>query len=457
MTGLIKDLSMIKNSQEILSHGHAELRRSLLEIIQAGLKAGDPSAGTRKQVSLVGDWLMVEGQRYPLKEIGRIFVVGAGKGSFPIAEALEEILGSLIAKGVVVVKRGGRRRLKRIEVHEASHPIPDESSLIGAQKILEIAHQAGERDIVFAAITGGSSALVTLPPEGITLEEIRELNDMLLKSGAVIRDINIVRKHLCRMKGGRLVAHIQPAEAVTLTLDTAPEGMPWPDMCLADPSTFQDAISVLQYYDLWESISDSIRKYLLEGQNRPELETVKSLAGMKARIISVGDPPSMCRAAADYAQKLNYQPIILSTRLEGEAREAGIFMAGIASEIIKYQRPISPPCALISGGETTVTIRGKCGAGGPNQEFVLGFAHKLRAPGEFACASVDSDGTDGPTEIAGGIVDHLTRDEAEKLKVDIAQALKDHNSSEALTKLGDAIMTGHTGTNLQNLRVILIH
>jgi glycerate 2-kinase len=456
MTGHSEEIHLVKNFREICSRGHVGLRRNLLEIIQAGVRAGDPGTGTRRQIRLEGDVLTVGGQIFSLRKIDRIFVVGAGKGSFPIAEVLEEILGTLISAGVVVVKKGERRQLKRIEIHEASHPIPDDSSVIGAQKILEIVHQAGERDIVFAAVTGGSSALVTLPPDGITLEDIQKLNDLLLKSGAVIREMNIVRKHLCRIKGGRLVASIQPAQALTFTLDTAPEGMPWPDMCLADPSTFQEAISVLQHYDLWNSVSDSIRNYLLEGRNRPEWETVKSLAGMRARIFSVGDPPRMCQAAAEHAQKLGFQPLILSTRLDGEAREAGIFMAGVASEVLRYGRPISSPCALISGGETTVTIRGECGSGGPNQEFVLGFAHKMRGAGIYACASIDSDGTDGPTEIAGGIVDHLTLAEAERERVDIGQALKTHNSSEALTRIGGAIRTGHTGTNLQNLRVVLV-
>jgi len=452
----LASLGIIKNRKEVVSRGHRRLRQDLLDIIEAGIYAGDPGRGTRRQVHLAGSDLVVGEHRYKLNGIENIYVVGVGKGSFPIAEALEDILGSRITAGVVVVKKGEKRRLQRIEIHEAGHPIPDEDSVAGACRIMDIVERAGEKDIVFALITGGSSALVTLPLGEITLAEMQDLNAMLLKSGAIIQEMNAVRKHVCKMKGGRLVAHVQPARAITLTLDTAPDGMPWPDMCLPDPSTFQEGIHVLEHYDLWDQVPSSIQKFLIEGKNRPDLETVKSLSGMKAQIVSVGDPVSMCLAAAEKVRTLNYDPIILSTKVEGEAREAGICMAGIVREVIRYRRPFKPPCVLISGGETTVTIKGASGLGGPNQEFVLGFASKLKNLGKFACAAVDSDGTDGPTDIAGGIVDHLTQHEADWMNLSIADYLKAHNSSEALEKLGGIIVTGHTGTNLQHLRVILI-
>jgi len=447
---------IIKNQQQILSRGDQKLRRDLIAILEAGIREGDPGRGTLRQVRLSENVLSVGDRQYDLRKFDRIFVAGAGKGSFPIAEVLEGILGNRITGGVVVVKKGEKRRLKRIEIHEAGHPIPDEDSVAGAQKILGITEKAGERDLVFAPVTGGSSALVTLPQGDITLEEMQVINELLLRSGAVIQEMNAVRKHLCRMKGGSLVSAIQPAQCVTLTLDTAPEGMPWPDMCLPDPTTFEDAISVLQYYDLWDVVPASVRAYLTQGKNRPELETLKSLEGMKAQLVSVGDPPSMCVAAAEQARKLNYDPIIFSTRIEGEAREAGIFFAGVVREVLSYSRPFQPPCALISGGEMTVKIKENCGRGGPNQEFALAFGHKLKKPGRFVCASVDSDGTDGPTEVAGGVVDHTTMREAQRQNLNIGGHLKNHDSSKALADLGGLIVTGHTGTNLQNLRVILI-
>ena len=448
--------TLIKNQSELLAHGQRQVRKDALKIIESGIQAADPGIGTLRQVILEDEILYVEGKPYLLKDINHIYVVGAGKGAYPIARSLEEILGSHITGGVVVVKKGESSRLDRIEIHEASHPIPDEASVEGARKILAVIEKASEKDIVFAAITGGSSALVTLPPEGIALDEIKDLTDHLLKCGAVIREINIVRKHLCRMKGGQLVAHIQPAQALTLTLDTQPEGMPWPDMSLADPSTFQDAIDVLTHYDLWEQVSPSIREYLSDARSKPELETVKSLAGMKTEVISVGDPVTTCLAAAETARELGYTPAILSTKMEGEAKEVGICLAGMVKEIVRHGRPFEPPCALITGGELTVTLSENFGEGGPSQEFVLGFASMWNDDGEMACAAVDTDGTDGPTDIAGGIIDGEILKEAIENNIDLSAYLKEHKSSEALLKLNGAIITGPTGTNVLDLRVILI-
>jgi glycerate 2-kinase len=356
----------------------------------------------------------------------------------------------------VVVKEGEKRRLKRIEILEAGHPIPNEASVVGAEKVLEIAHRAGERDLVFAAVTGGASALITLPPAGITLTDIQQVNDLMLKCGGTIRDINTVRKHLCLLKGGRLVAHIQPAWAITLTLDTSPEGLPWPDLSLADPSTFRDAIDVLQLFDIRESVPPRVLAYLEKGLRRPDWETVKSLSGFRASLFSVGSPVTACEAAAVTAEKLGYRPVILATNIEGESIDAGICLAGIAKEVIRYDRPFPRPCALITAGETTVTIRDRHGSGGPNQEVALAFAFKLGEKPNVCCVALDTDGTDGPTEIAGGISDGETIARAQAVGLNIAGHLRHHDSASALTRLGDAIVTGHTGTNVMNLRVIVI-
>ena len=447
---------IIKNYRELLAHGQRELREAVLKIIQAGIKGANPGVGTYKAVKLRGHDLLVGKEEYDLRRIKHIYVVGAGKGAFSIAESLEKILGAYIHRGIVAVKKGDKRRLERIEVTEAGHPIPDEDSMVTARKILEIAKTAEEGDLVFAAITGGSSALAALPPEEIKLEEMQQLTDLLLKSGAPIRDINAVRKHLSQLGGGLLVSHIQPAEAITLTLDTQAKGLPWPDMCLPDPSTFQDAIDVLGYYDLWNIVSLSIKQYLLAGKEKPELETVKSFEGMKTTVIGVASPSGACEAAAKRAQELGYNPAILSTHIDGEAAVVGICLAGITREIIEKKRPFLPPCALISGGEMTVRVAESSGVGGPNQEFVLSFADQLGPTEKVCCASVDTDGSDGPTDIAGGIVDGETVTRAKKSNINMAGFLKNHNSSAALKMLEDTIITGHTGTNIVDLRVILI-
>ena len=447
---------IVKNYQSLLTHGHKRLREAALTIIQEGINEADPGIGTHKEIKLSGHILAVGKREYNLRHVDHVYVVGAGKGAFPIAESLEKILGSRIDRGIILVKKGERRRLKRIEVIEAGHPIPDNDSIMGANRVLEIASSAGSSDLVFAAITGGASALATVPPEGVKLEEMQQLTDLLLKSGAPIRDINAVRRHLSQLGGGRLVSHIQPAEAITLTLDTGAKGLPWPDMCLPDPSTFQDAIDVLIYYDLWDSVPCSIRDYLLTFKEKPEKETIKSFDGFKATMITVADPSGACEAAAKYARELGFNPAILSTHIDGEASVVGICMAGIAREIVEKQRPFIPPCALISGGEMTVKSENSSGIGGPNQEFVLSFVEQIGITDKVCCASVDTDGTDGPTDIAGGIVDSSTITRAKELNINIANSLKDHNSSEALTRLEDKIITGPTGTNIMDLRVILI-
>jgi glycerate-2-kinase len=448
----------IKNDKQLLSHGNAELRAKVLDILEAGLAGADPGPGTYKSVTLTQDYILVNQVKYDLNKIEKIYVVGSGKGSFSIAEALENILGSRIHKGFIVVKKGDHRRLKRIEVMEAGHPIPDENSVIGARKILEIIKEAGEKDIVFAAITGGCSALTVLLPNSVALSDYQELTGLLLGSGAIIRDINAVRKHICRLKGGRLVKYIQPAVSITLTLDTKPKGMLWPDMSLPDESTFQEAIDVLKNKNIWNKVSSSIQNHLLEGTRDPEMETLKSLDNMKAQLVSVSDQIITCEAAAHRARHLGFEPTILSTSIQGEASDVGICLAGIAREIVLRNRPFTSPCVLISGGETTVSLDSNSGLGGPNQEFVLAFALEMEGP-EFervVCVSVDTDGTDGPTEIAGGIVDHHTCENAKNMGLTMKEYLKMHNSSEFLSRLEDAIITGHTGTNVLNLRIVAV-
>lgn len=447
---------LIKNFDSLISHGQSPVRLDALEIIEAGIHGADPGRGTLAKVRREGDCLHVGDQTYDLGQVGKIYVLGAGKGSFPIAEALDGILGDRIEEGFVVVKKGEKRRLPHIEVFEAGHPIPDEESIAGGRRILKIAAKAQAGDLVFAAVTGGCSALVIAPPAEIRLAEIKELTNLLLASGAIIREMNAVRKHLCNLKGGRLVAAIHPAETITLTLDTAPEGMPWPDMCLADPSTFQEAIAVLNHYDIWNRVAPSIRAYLQQGLENPAMETVKTLEGIASRVIGVASPDSACEACARKAEEIGYRPVILSTTLQGESADLGIFLGGIAREILTRRRPFEPPCVLISGGETTVRITGTPGVGGPNQELVLGFAKEIGSRERVVCVSVDTDGTDGPTDIAGGIADGQTLARLNAAGIEVAEILKRHDSSSALRTVEDNIMTGHTGTNVMNLRVLVV-
>ena len=447
---------LFKNYEQLTSKGNQDLRKAALDIIEAGVKKVIPYDAVNKLVFFDGKTIQVGDLKINYADVEHVYVVGAGKGAFPIAQALDEILGSHITKGFVAVKAGEKRRLKHIEIFESSHPIPDERSLKAADRIIEILNQAGEKDIIFAAVTGGSTALVNKPEPGISLKDLQQINEMLLNSGAEIGAMNMVRKHLCQLKGGRLVQFGQPAMVITLTFDTSTPDMPWPDLCRTDPTTYRDALQVMHDYGLWENAPESVKAFLEYGNSHPELETVKSFEGMKQILFSVADQNLSCLAAAEKARELGYEPYILSHIMAGEAKDLGIVMAGITDEIIEYQRPFKTPCALISGGETTVTITGEHGVGGPNQESVLGFICKVRHADGYAFASMDTDGTDGPCECAGGLVDGSTRAKARELRLNIEKVLRRHNSTEALNQLGDTLYTGHTGTNMMNLRVVVV-
>ncbi len=448
--------TLFSNYERIIANGDYKLRADVLEIAEAGIRRVVPYEAVRRLISCEDACIRVGELSFPNESVNNIYVVGAGKGSFPIAQALDEIFGDRIKSGTVIVKEGEKRRLPHIEIFESSHPIPDARSIEAADKLMRILSEAGEGDLVFAAVTGGSSALVNKPAGSITLENLRQLNTELLNCGAEIGKINTVRKHICLMKGGHLLQYGQPATVVTLTFDTAPPDMPWPDMCLPDPTTFADAIQVLRDYGLWEKAPKSVCDYLQYGLKHPELETVKSLEGMHQAVFSVADPRLACQAAAQAASDLGYTPYVLSTTIEGEAKDVGIVMAGITDEVLASGQPFSPPCALISGGETTVTIQGNPGSGGPNQESVLGFAGKIRHSEGYVFISLDTDGTDGPCNRAGGIVDGATVRQIQEQKIHLSRVFHDHNSGEILENLGDDLVTGHTGTNVMNLRIVLI-
>lgn len=446
----------IKNTEEVLRHGATAPRRVALGALEAGLSAVDPYVLTKRLIRVEGEALRVEDECIPLSALGRVFVVGAGKGSFPICQALEENLGERIAKGTLSVKAGETRRLQRIAVMEAGHPVPDARSFEAGKAILAILQEAGQGDIVFAAITGGASALMEVPVQGLSLADMRETNVLLLNAGMTIAEMNAVRKHLSLLKGGRLAEQAQPARIVAITLGTIPQGLPWPDPTKPDPSTFGDAIAVLKRYDLWGRVPAAVQAYLTTGLADPTLETPKSFRGFTVPHLDVGNQAMACEGAAAAAARHGVRGVILSTHIVGEARDVGTTLAGIAKEIQQYERPFPSPCALISGGEVTTTVRNPRGVGGPNQEFVLAAARILDGVPNTVVASIDTDGSDGPTDIAGAIADGETVARAKSLGLDLAEVLAQNDTGTAFRKLGDVIYTGPTGTNVVNLRVIVV-
>lgn len=451
-------MPFVKNRDALLDHGIQYGRQIVLDVIEKGLHAVDPYKATHKLIQLHNNHLIIGNRTYDLKKRGNIYVLGAGKASFLIARALEDILEDRITHGIVIVKHGQEGQFKHIVKLEAGHPIPDHSGLQGAYKIFKLAEEMREEDLVFAVITGGSSALLPLPINGVSLEDKQIVTELLLHSGAVIQDINAVRKHISKIKGGRLALRLHPAEIVNLTVSDVIGD--WKmldyitDNTVPDTSTFQDAQLTLKKHDLWNHVPSSVKKHLQCADHK--METPKSLEGVRIHSHILATNEMACLAASQKAAALGLNSMILSTKLEGESVEAGIFHAGIAREIAEHNRPLKPPCIIVSGGETTVTIEGTHGSGGPNQEFTLGCAIKIRGYPEIVGASIDTDGTDGPTTAAGGIVDGDSVERANEYKLDIFESLQKHDSSNFLMTLDDAIYTGATGTNVMNLRVLAV-
>jgi len=448
----------IKNRDQLLSRGNRRAREVALDLIEHALKAVNPYEAAKKLVHIENERrLVISNLSYDLSRVADLYVVGAGKATFPIAQALDEILGDRIKRGAINVKSGEKRRLKHITVRESGHPMPNGIGFEGAKEIVDIAKEAKEGDLVFACITGGASALMPFPAKGISLEDKRKVTDLLLRSGAAIDEINTVRKHISAIKGGRLAMYIHPAEAINLMVIDEVAGLPW-GPTVSDTTTFQDAAHVLRKHNLWRRIPVSVKKHLERGITDPRLETPKprDFQSVKVHNVVLANNELACEAAKKRAEEYGFDSMILSTVLEGESREAGIVLAGIAKEVEEKSRPLRPPCVLIAGGETTVTIKEQSGMGGPSQELALGFALKIAGSENILIAALDTDGTDGPSDIAGGIADGYTKKRAKEEGIDIYKNLLHHNSSFVLRELEDAIITGQTGTNVMDLNVIVI-
>jgi len=448
----------IKNREKLTSHGYKKGREAAIDIIEYTLHAIDPYIATKNLVKLCGETLTVGPLNFNLSQRGNIYVLGAGKATFPIAKALEEILGGKIAKGLIIVKKGQDGTLKKIKIREASHPLPGKEGFNAAKEIMKIAKQTQKKDIVFCTITGGSSALAPLPVSSISLKEKKQINELLLTSGATIREINTVRKHLSNIKGGKLALSIFPAEIINLTVsDVTGDPLDYiTGPTVPDTSNFSEAISVLKKYNLWDKLPKSVINYLQNAT--PELETPKNFGKFSSLVHSFILIKSgvVCESAAEKAKELGFTPMILTTMLEGESKEVGIVLTGIAKEIIHHNRPLIPPCALIAGGETTVKINNEHGKGGPNQEFALSAALQLSSYTNVTVAAIDTDGTDGPTNIAGGLVDNSTMERAKEKGFNIFECLVKHDTSRVLLSLDDAVITKATGTNANDFKILLV-
>jgi glycerate-2-kinase len=431
-----------------------ELRAHALRIAHAGLAAADPAPAVRDCVALEGDELVIAGVSHRLAPGARLVVLGAGKATRAIAAALERALGERLDGGLVVVD-GEPEPLSRVEVVRGEHPLPGSLSLAAGRRLLELAASLGPDDVALCCFTGGSSALSVAPPEGVTLEAKRELHRLLLSSGMPVVEVNAVRKHASLAKGGRIAALAAPARIVNLTVsDVAGDPLDAiTDPTVPDGTTRTEAIEILRAYDLWAEVDPAVRAHL-ESSAADSPPADPSLI----QSVLVASGGTVCDAMTLEATAAGIGAALVSTTLEGEARWIGAFLANLARESAARGAPFAPPVALLGcGGEGTVQLSGPAsfGLGGPNQEAALAAALELRGQ-PVAALFVDTDGGDGGTAIAGGLVDGMSVSAAEAGGVEIAANLREHRSSEALAALGDTVRTGPTGTNVNDLFVAVV-
>ncbi len=397
---------------------------------------------------------------FDLGHYDRILLIGAGKASASMAQAIENILGNRITRGIIVTKYSHALPLKYSEVIEAGHPIPDHHGLAGTKKIQALLKQADAKTLVIFLLSGGASALLPHPADAITLEEKQEVTQLLLDCGADIKEINTVRKHVSHVKGGWLARWAYPSTVLSFILsdvvgdplDTIGSGPTVPD-----PSTFEDAWRILEKYDLLREIASSIRERLQLGREGKLEETPKSAdqAFEKVHNLIIGSNLLALKAAAKEASSLGFQPLILSSAIVGETREVARFHVAVAKEVVSSGNPLPRPACIISGGETTVTLKGH-GLGGRNQEFALAAALEIEALGKVVLLSGGTDGTDGPTDAAGALCDPTTVKRGRDVGLDAKSHLENNNAYPFFRKLGDLLITGPTYTNVMDVRIILV-
>jgi hydroxypyruvate reductase len=377
-----------------------------------------------------------------------------------MAQAVEEILGERIKAGVINVKYGHALPLDIITLNEAGHPVPDEAGLKGTQEIVQLLEKSGENDLVLCLISGGGSALLPYPAEGITLDEKRQLTQILLDIGATIHEMNVLRKHVSRVKGGRLARLAYPATLVTLILsdvigddlDSIASGPTVPDR-----STYADCLRILRRYSIQDKIPEAVHKHFEKGSQGIIEETPKAgdPAFIKTQNVIVASNSLAIQAARHKADELGYNSLVLSSSIEGETKDVALVHAAIAQEILKTGEPVSKPACVISGGETTVTIRGQ-GKGGRNQEFVLAAAIAISGLENVVILSGGTDGTDGPTDAAGALADGTTVSRAASQGLDAREYLRNNDSYSFFHPLGELLKTGPTFTNVMDLRLVLV-
>jgi glycerate 2-kinase len=435
-------------------------------ILSKALEAIEPGAAVQRFMKILTEATSPDGRpvlsigkkNYFLDEITRIFVVGAGKAGAPMVRSASQVLGSRIHAGMVIVKEGyagGMNQVGPVSILEAGHPLPDKRGVAGAKGIIELLRDTREGDLVISLFSGGGSALLVSPAGELRLSDLQRMTEVLLRSGASIDEINTLRKHLEQLKGGQLARLASPAQIAALILsdvvgdrlDVIASGPTVPD-----PSTFDDSIAILERYRIQEQVPEAIVKHLRRGQAGEIPETPKPGDSIFSRVEHsvIGSNLQAAEAALRQAESEGFNVLLLSTYLQGEAREAGRMLAAIARQIAADGRPVPRPACLVIGGETTVTIQGQ-GKGGRNQEIALSAVHELAGLPQTLLVTLATDGGDGPTDAAGAVVTGETLARARQAGLDPADSLAQNDAYHFFQDLGDLLKPGPTQTNVNDL------
>jgi glycerate 2-kinase len=435
-------------------------RQDARVIFEAGLVASDPELLIGRRLQVDGQILYAGERLYNLANHGDIYVVGAGKATARMALAVEALLGERIARGIIIVKRGHRVPLRKIEVVEAGHPIPDQAGVDATESIIGLLRRTQKTDLILCLVSGGASALLSCPVVGLSLQDKQQTTQALLNCGARIQEVNAIRKHISRVKGGRLAELAYPSTVLSLILsDVIDDSMDniGSGPTAPDSSTFADCLSIIDRYRVGGMIPVAVRSILKKGAAGEIVDTPK--AGdpifQKVQNLLIGNNQLALVAAKEKAEALGYNTLVLSGSIEGEARKVAIDHVVMARDVLSSSGPIRPPACIISGGETTVAIRGD-GLGGRNQEFALAAAIEIDVLEGVVVLSGGTDGTDGPTDAAGGIVDWTTVQRARDKGFDARSYLERNDSYPFLKTVGDLLITGPTLTNVMDLRLVLI-
>ena len=450
---------MYQFTEELLKSGRKrEQRVAALEILTAAMEAADPGMAIKRFLELDGERLQVAGRTYDLASYERVLVVGGGKAGAAMAAAVEEVLGDRVQTGVVNVKYGHVAPTRRVKIIEAAHPVPDEAGLAGTREMVELIQSAGANDLVITVISGGGSALIDLPVPGITLDHMKQLTSALLRSGATINQINTIRKHISEVKGGGIAKLASPATVISLILSDVvgnPLDMIASGPTVPDTTTFQDAWRVLEQFNLTNDVPEAITSRLQAGLRGEIPDTLKAGDPIFAKVqnVVVASNELAADAAITRARERGFNALLLSTFVEGEAREIGKLYAAVAREMSTFNRPLARPACLIAGGETTVTVNGN-GKGGRNQEMALAAALKIAGLPNVMVVASATDGSDGPTDATGAIADGDTVARALQMGVDPQEYLGRNDAYHFFEQLGDLIKTGPTNTNVNDLTFV---